>query len=96
MWQIVFSRFCSAFFMNFPRAFRVPRFSELNIYSIASGLEDRGWLVGKDSFPFKAIRFMQSPGHAPYIDDYLRDLEHVSRLVKEGKISDKVETANYN
>lgn len=69
---------------------------ELNIYSIASGLEDRGWLVGKDSFPFKAIRFMQSPGHAPYIDDYLRDLEHVSKLVKEGKISDKVETANYN
>tara|TARA_A100001037_G_C15154131_1_gene642518 strand:+ start:10585 stop:11877 length:1293 start_codon:yes stop_codon:yes gene_type:complete len=68
----------------------------LNIYSIASGMEDRGWLVGKDSFPFKAIRFMQSPGHAPYIEDYLRDLEHVTKLVKESKISEKEESANYN
>jgi len=70
--------------------------NELNIYSIASGLEDRGWMVAKDRFPFNAIRFMQSPGHAPYIDDYLRDLEHVTKLVREGKISEKSEASNYN
>lgn len=35
----------------------------LDIYAIATGMEDRGWMVSKDSHPIKAIHFMQSPGH---------------------------------
>ena len=35
----------------------------LDIYAIATGMEDREWMVSKDAHPFKAIHFMQSLGH---------------------------------
>ena len=57
----------------------------MDIYAIATGMEDRGWMVSKDSVPFKAIHFMQSPGHEPYVDAYLSDLEDVVELVASGK-----------
>lgn len=67
----------------------------LDIYAIATGMEDRGWMVSKDSIPFKAIRFMQSPGHEPYIAGYLNDLEDVVELVGQGKICARGTEANY-
>ena len=56
----------------------------LDIYAVAAGMEDRGWIVSRASYPFKSIHFMESPGHEPYVDAYLRDLEDVVRLVFDG------------
>ena len=67
----------------------------LDIYAVATGMEDRGWMVSKDSYPFKAIHFMQSPGHEPYVDDYLRDLEDVVELVASGGITARGPEATY-
>lgn len=58
----------------------------LDIFAIADGLEQRGWLVTRDTWPVKAIRFMQSPGHEPYIDRYLADLAEVAELVRRGEL----------
>ena len=59
----------------------------MDIYAIATGMEDRGWMVSKDAVPFKAIHFMQSPGHEPYVDAYLSHLEDVVELVASGEIT---------
>ena len=67
----------------------------MDIYAIATGMEDRGWMVSKDTIPFKAIHFMQSPGHEPFVDDYLSDLEDVVELVASGKITARGPEANY-
>lgn len=58
----------------------------LDIFAIADGLERRGWLVTRDTWPMKAIRFMQSPGHEPYVDRYLADLAEVAELVRRGDL----------
>jgi glutamate/tyrosine decarboxylase-like PLP-dependent enzyme len=58
----------------------------LDLFAIAKGLTERGWLVFPDEWPVKAIRFMQSPGHEPYIDRYLADLREVAELVRSGEL----------
>ena len=68
---------------------------DLDIFAIARGLQDRGWLVFPDEWPAKAIRFMQSPGHAPFVDAYLRDLREVSELVRSGSVTDDGQRALY-
>ena len=67
----------------------------LDIYAVATGMEDRGWIVSKDSSPFKAIHLMQSPGHEPFVDAYLRDLEDVVELVAGGGIAARGPDATY-
>jgi glutamate/tyrosine decarboxylase-like PLP-dependent enzyme len=59
----------------------------LDIFAVADGLEQRGWLVTRDTWPVGAIRFMQSPGHAPYVDRYLADLAEVAELVRRGELA---------
>jgi glutamate/tyrosine decarboxylase-like PLP-dependent enzyme len=59
----------------------------LDIFAIAKGLTDRGWMVFPDEWPVRAIRFMQSPGHEPYIDRYLADLREVADLVRSGELT---------
>jgi glutamate/tyrosine decarboxylase-like PLP-dependent enzyme len=59
---------------------------DLDIFAIADGLTERGWLVWRDNVPVNSIRFLQSPGHAPYVDAYLRDLAEVSEHVRAGRI----------
>ena len=68
----------------------------LDIFAIADGLESRGWLVSRDEYPANAIRFMQSPGHEPYIDAYLKDLREVAELVRRGEIVSKGGRAQYS
>jgi len=58
----------------------------LDIFAIAKGLTERGWLVFPDEWPVRTIRFMQSPGHEPYIDRYLADLREVAELVRSGQL----------
>lgn len=58
----------------------------LDIFAIARGMTERGWLVFPDEWPVKAIRFMQSPGHEPYVDRYLADLREVADLVRSGQL----------
>jgi len=58
----------------------------LDVFAIADGLEQRGWLVTRDTWPVRAIRFMQAPGHEPYIDRYLADLAEVAELVRRGEL----------
>lgn len=67
----------------------------IDIDAVATGMEDRGWMVAKDSIPCQAIHFMQSPGHEPYVAAYLDDLEDVVELVASGKITAKGPEANY-
>jgi glutamate/tyrosine decarboxylase-like PLP-dependent enzyme len=69
---------------------------ELDIFAIADGLEARGWLVSRDEYPANAIRFMQSPGHEPYVDAYLKDLREVAEKVRRGEIVSKGGRAQYS
>ncbi len=69
---------------------------KLDIFAIADGLEARGWLVSRDEYPINAIRFMQSPGHEPYIDRYLADLREVAELARRGEIVSKGGRAQYS
>lgn len=68
----------------------------LDIFAIADGLEARGWLVSRDEYPANAIRFMQSPGHEPYIDAYLADLREVAEMARRGEIVSKGGRAQYS
>lgn len=59
----------------------------LDVFAIAAGLTERGWLVSRDTWPVPSIRFMQSLGHAGLVDRYLADLEEVTDLVRQGAIT---------
>ena len=67
----------------------------LDIHAVAAGMEDRGWLVSKETYPLDAIQFMQSPGHEPYVDEYLRDLADVVELVADGRLTARGPEAKY-
>ena len=67
----------------------------LDIFAIAAGLTERGWLVSRDTWPVPSIRFMQSLGHAALVDRYLADLEEVTDLVRAGVISSAEGRADY-
>ncbi|MFN8621510.1 MAG: aminotransferase class V-fold PLP-dependent enzyme [Chloroflexota bacterium] len=67
----------------------------LDIFAIAAGLTERGWMVFPDEWPVKAIRFMQSPGHEPYIDRYLADLREVAEEVRSGRLTAEGGRARY-
>jgi len=67
----------------------------LDVFAIAAGLTDRGWLVSRDTWPAPCIRFMQSLGHAPLVDRYLADLEDVVHGVATGDIAATAARADY-
>ncbi len=67
----------------------------LDVFAIADGLEERGWLLFRDSFPVKAIRFMQSPGHAAHVDRFITDLREVTELVRNGQLTSAGGQARY-
>lgn len=67
----------------------------LDPYAIGKGMEERGWLVYADSEPVPALRYMQSPGHAPYVDRYIADLREVAELVRRGDITTTEGRARY-
>lgn len=69
---------------------------ELDVFAIAKGLTDRGWMVSRDTWPRPTIRFMQSLGHAPRFDPYLADLAQVVEEVREGRITATSGRADYN
>ena len=68
---------------------------DFDIHAVAAGMENRGWLVSKETYPLNAIQFMQSPGHEPYVDEYLRDLAEVVALVADGRITAQSVKATY-
>ena len=65
------------------------------MFAIGKGMEERGWLVFADSHPLPALRFMQSPGHEPYVDAYLADLREVADLVRSGRLTSDGGRARY-
>lgn len=67
----------------------------LDVFAIAAGLTERGWLVSRDTWPVPSIRFMQSLGHAPLVDRYLEDLAEVVDLVASGEIEATEARADY-
>jgi glutamate/tyrosine decarboxylase-like PLP-dependent enzyme len=67
----------------------------LDVFSIASGLTERGWLVSRDTWPVPCIRFMQSLGHAPMVAPYLADLAEVVEEVASGKHESGPARADY-
>ena len=67
----------------------------LDLFAVAQGLTDRGWLVSRDIWPVPAIRFMQSLGHASHTQRYLHDLSEVVDLVKRGAIKSDGGRADY-
>jgi sphinganine-1-phosphate aldolase len=67
----------------------------LDPYAIGKGMEERGWIVYADSEPVPALRYMQSPGHAPYVDQYIADLREVTELVRQGTITTTEGRARY-
>jgi sphinganine-1-phosphate aldolase len=67
----------------------------LDMYAIGKGMEDRGWIVYMDSEPVPALRFMQSPGHEPYVDAYMADLREVVQRVRSGELTTTEGRARY-
>jgi glutamate/tyrosine decarboxylase-like PLP-dependent enzyme len=67
----------------------------LDMYAIADGMEQRGWMVFRDSHPVPAIRFMQSPGHEHRVDPYIADLRQVAELVRTGQLTSEGGRAQY-
>jgi sphinganine-1-phosphate aldolase len=67
----------------------------LDVFAIAAGLTDKGWLVSRDTWPVPSIRFMQSLGHAALVGRYLADLEEVTDLVRQGKLTVAAGRADY-
>jgi glutamate/tyrosine decarboxylase-like PLP-dependent enzyme len=67
----------------------------LDIYAIGEGMEERGWIVFADSHPVPALRYMQSPGHEPFVDAYTSDLREVAELVREGRLTSEGGRARY-
>jgi sphinganine-1-phosphate aldolase len=67
----------------------------LDVFAVAAGLTERGWLVSRDTWPVPSIRFMQSLGHAGLVDRYLADLEEVADLVRQGKLTAAAGRADY-
>jgi glutamate/tyrosine decarboxylase-like PLP-dependent enzyme len=67
----------------------------LDIYAIGKGMEARGWIVFADSHPVPALRYMQSPGHEPYVDNYMADLREVVELVRSGELTAEGGRARY-
>jgi glutamate/tyrosine decarboxylase-like PLP-dependent enzyme len=68
----------------------------LDMFAVAAGMSDRGWMVSRDTWPVPCIRFMQSLGHAPRVDDYLTDLAAVVDQVAAGEIAGADSRADYN
>ena len=67
----------------------------LDMFAIGKGMEERGWLVFADSHPIPALRYMQSPGHEPFVDAYLADLREVADLVRSGQLTSDGGRARY-
>jgi glutamate/tyrosine decarboxylase-like PLP-dependent enzyme len=67
----------------------------LDVFAIGQGMEARGWIVFADSHPVPALRYMQSPGHEPYVDAYLADLADVAELVRSGELTSEGGRARY-
>lgn len=61
---------------------------DVDIFAVARGLEDRGWIVKRDRYPCKLIRCLWSPGQATYADAYLDDLDSVVALAAAGELVD--------
>jgi glutamate/tyrosine decarboxylase-like PLP-dependent enzyme len=59
--------------------------SSLDMFAIGQGMEERGWIVFADSQPVPALRYMQSPGHEPFVDRYVADLREVADEVRSGE-----------
>jgi glutamate/tyrosine decarboxylase-like PLP-dependent enzyme len=59
--------------------------SSLDMFAIGQGMEERGWIVFADSQPVPALRYMQSPGHEPFVDRYVADLREVADEVRRGE-----------
>jgi glutamate/tyrosine decarboxylase-like PLP-dependent enzyme len=68
----------------------------LDVFAVAAGMSDRGWMVSRDTWPVPCIRFMQSLGHASRVDDYLADLAVVVEQVAGGEITGAESRADYN
>jgi sphinganine-1-phosphate aldolase len=67
----------------------------LDMFAIGKGMEARGWLVYTDSEPVPTLRFMQSPGHEPYVDRYVADLRSVAEEVRSGALTTTEGRATY-
>jgi len=67
----------------------------LDMFAIGKGMEQRGWIVYADSQPVPALRFMQSPGHEPYVDRYMADLRDVAEAVRRGELTTTEGRARY-
>lgn len=69
--------------------------SAVDIFSVAQGLTDRGWMVSRLSRPPGIHMGMLTPAHAPYVDEYLSDLRGALEDVRLGKITTVDRTATY-
>jgi len=69
--------------------------ASLDMFAVGKGMEQRGWMVYADSEPVPVIRFMQSPGHEPYVDRYMADLREVADAVRRGTLTTTEGRANY-
>ena len=58
----------------------------LDMFAIGKGMDERGWIVYIDSEPVPALRYMQSPGHEPYVDAYVADLREVVEVVRSATL----------
>jgi sphinganine-1-phosphate aldolase len=69
--------------------------SAVDIFAVAQGLTDRGWLVGRLSRPPGIHMGMLTPAHAPHVGEYLSNLSSALEDVRSGKVTTVDRTATY-
>ncbi|MSO70003.1 MAG: aspartate aminotransferase family protein [Alphaproteobacteria bacterium] len=61
---------------------------ELDIFAVADGLHERGWLFSRGVDP-KAMQLLLNPRHGAVVDQFLADVGEVAALVRAGKIQSR-------
>lgn len=67
---------------------------ERDMAAVAAGMEERGWFVHPQRRP-PGIHVMLSPGHEPFVDGYLADLEDVVHQIDRGNVTGSAREAMY-
>ena len=66
----------------------------LDMVAIGDAMQERGWFVYLERVP-PSIHLMLSPGHAPFMEQYISDLTEVVELARTGAIERKREEIKY-
>lgn len=62
------------------------RSDEFDVFSVATGLRERGWAVHADTYPIRLLRSLWPWGLRAHIDRFVTDLGDVAALAAQGRL----------